>query len=463
MIKNESTEVKLPDYLYDFELLKQTRLLQISLEQKEAASPLASFRRAKFLKKNNDLDEYQKFIYASRYSRWNEKEQRREFWGETVKRYLDFFETHLKKKNNYTLPARLRKQLEKAISNLEIMPSMRCLMTAGEALKRDNVAGYNCSFLNIDNPKSFDEAMYILMCGTGVGFSVEKKFVEKLPKVPDEIVESSEIILVDDSKIGWATAFRKLISLLYAGRIPRWDVTQIRPKGSPLKTMGGRASGPEPLVELMEFAIKIFNESKGQKLSCLQCHDIMCKIGEIVIVGGVRRSALISLSDIDDTELRTAKNSSWWEENPQRALANNSACYDKKPELETFMDEWLSLIKSRSGERGIFNREASKLQVLRTNRRDPNFDFGTNPCSEIILRSEEFCNLTECVLRSDDTLDDVKRKVRLATILGTFQATLTDFRYLRKNWRHNTEEEALLGVSLTGILTINSLLLRRKI
>ena len=451
MIKNESTEVNLPDYLYDFELLKQTRLLQISLEEKEAASPLTSFRRAKFLKKNNVFDEYQKFIYASRYSRWNEKEQRREFWEETVKRYLDFFETHLKKENNYTLPAKLRRQLEKAISNLEIMPSMRCLMTAGEALQRDNVAGYNCSFLNIDHPKSFDEAMYILMCGTGVGFSVEKKFVEKLPKVPEEILDSSEVIVVEDSKIGWATAFRKLVSLLYAGRIPRWDTSQIRPKGSPLKTMGGRASGPEPLVELMKFVINVFNESKGRKLSPLQCHDIMCKVGEIVIVGGVRRSALISLSDIDDTELRTAKTSSWWEKNPQRALANNSACYDKKPELETFMDEWLSLIKSRSGERGIFNREASKLQVLRTNRRDPNFDFGTNPCSEIILRSEEFCNLTECVLRPEDTLDDVKRKVRLATILGTFQATLTNFRYLRKNWKHNTEEEALLGVSLTGI------------
>ena len=451
MSTSKLTEVKLPAYFYDFELLKQTRLLQVAIEEKEASRPLASFRKAKFLKKNNDFDEYQKFIYISRYSKWSEEQKRRETWPETIRRYLDFLEVRLKKVNNYILSEQLRNQLEKAIHNHEIMPSMRCLMAAGKALDRDNVAGYNCSFLNIDHPRAFDEAMYILMCGTGVGFSVESKFVDRLPKVPNEILDSNNMIIVEDSKIGWAKAFRKLISLLYSGLSPQWDVSQVRPKGAPLKTMGGRASGPDPLVDLMTFTKKIFNESKGRKLSPIQCHDIMCKVGEIVIVGGVRRSALISLSDINDTELRTAKVGSWWEENPHRALANNSACYDKKPQLETFMDEWLSLIKSKSGERGIFNREASKLQALKTNRRDPNFDFGTNPCSEIILRSEEFCNLTECVIRSDDSLENVRRKVRLATILGTFQATLTDFRYLRKSWKENTEEEALLGVSLTGI------------
>jgi len=396
---------------------------------------------------------YQTFIYSSRYSRWIESETRRESWGETVKRYFDFFEEHLKNNCNYKLSKDLRKELETAVLNLEVMPSMRCLMTAGEALERDHVAGYNCSYVSTSKVRSFDEIVYILMCGTGVGFSVEREFVEKLPTIAEEFTNSDTIIVVEDSKIGWAKAYRELFSLLIGGQIPQWDVSKVRPAGARLKTFGGRASGPEPLEDLFRFTIETFRKAAGRKLTTVECHDIVCKIAEIVVVGGVRRSALISLSSLDDDRMRMAKSGAWWENNAQRALANNSACYKEKPDMATFMDEWVSLYKSKSGERGIFNRKAAKNQIKRLgDRRDPNHDFGTNPCSEIILRDREFCNLSEVVIRADDTPDTLARKVRLATILGTFQSTLTNFRYLSSDWKKNCEEERLLGVSLTGIM-----------
>jgi ribonucleoside-diphosphate reductase alpha chain len=409
------------------------------------------------LKKGNMLmslpTPYQTFIYSSRYSRWIESETRRECWGETVKRYFDFFEEHLKNTCNYKLSKDLRKELETAVLNLEVMPSMRCLMTAGEALERDHVAGYNCSYVSTSKVRSFDEILYILMCGTGVGFSVEREFVEKLPTIAEEFTNSDTIIVVEDSKIGWAKAYRELFSLLIGGQIPQWDISKVRPAGARLKTFGGRASGPEPLEDLFRFTIETFRKAAGRKLTTVECHDIVCKIAEIVVVGGVRRSALISLSSLDDDRMRMAKSGAWWENNAQRALANNSACYKEKPDMATFMDEWVSLYKSKSGERGIFNRKAAKNQIKRLgDRRDPNHDFGTNPCSEIILRDREFCNLSEVVIRADDTPDTLARKVRLATILGTFQSTLTNFRYLSSDWKKNCEEERLLGVSLTGIM-----------
>jgi len=396
---------------------------------------------------------YQSFIHASRYARWINEETRRETWNETVTRYFDFFETHLKETCNYKLPKDLRKELEAAVLNLEVMPSMRCLMTAGEALERDHVAGYNCSYVSTSKVRSFDEILYILMCGTGVGFSVERDFVEKLPTIAEEFTDSDSLIVVEDSKIGWAKAYKELFSLLIGGQIPRWDVSKVRPSGARLKTFGGRASGPEPLEDLFRFTIETFRKAAGRKLTTVECHDIVCKIAEIVVVGGVRRSALISLSSLDDDRMRNAKSGAWWEKNGQRALANNSASYKSKPDMETFMDEWVALVKSKSGERGIFNRQAAKNQTKRLgDRRNPNYDFGTNPCSEIILRDREFCNLSEVVIRADDTPDTLARKVRLATILGTFQSTLTKFRYLSSDWQKNCEEERLLGVSLTGIM-----------
>jgi ribonucleoside-diphosphate reductase alpha chain len=334
---------------------------------------------------------------------------------------------------------------------MEIMPSMRAMMTAGAALDRDNTAGYNCSYLPIDDPRSFDEAMYILLCGTGVGFSCERQFVKKLPEVP-EIGEQCPAIVVEDSKEGWATAFREVIELLWLGFEPRWDVSKVRPAGARLKTFGGRASGPGPLIDLFNFTVATFKAAAGRKLTSIECHDIMCKVGEIVVCGGVRRSAMISLSNLSDDRMRHAKSGQWWETDPQRALANNSACYTEKPGMEVFMREWLSLMESKSGERGIFNREASQKQAAKNGRRDSNYDFGTNPCSEIILRPYQFCNLTEVVVRADDTLLSLSRKVKLATILGTVQSTLTNFPYLRDVWKQNTEEERLLGVSLTGIM-----------
>ena len=391
---------------------------------------------------------YQQFIHQSRYARWQEDKRRRETWPETVKRYFDFFEQHLGNKAKKD-----RKELEEAVLNLKIMPSMRALMTAGEALLRDNVAGYICAYLAVNEKKAFDECLFILMCGTGVGFSVERREVEKLPMVAEALYDTDTTIVVADSKIGWAKAYKELISMLYAGQIPKWDMTKIRKAGERLKTFGGRASGPTPLDNLFRFTIETFKGAKGRKLSSIECHDLMCKVAEIVVVGGVRRSALISLSNLTDERMRKAKSGQWWLDNTQRALSNNSVAYTEKPDVNIFLKEWMSLIESKSGERGIFNRIAAKKQVEKLgDRRDSNYNFGTNPCSEIILRDAEFCNLTEIVIRPEDTPASLKEKVRLATILGTWQATLTNFRYLSKTWQKNCEEEALLGVSLTGIM-----------
>ena len=396
--------------------------------------------------------EYQEFIHLSRYSRWLPDKKRRENWEETVSRYFDFFEEHLKEQNNYKLTPEERKELELGVLSQKVMPSMRCLMTAGEALKRENIAGYNCSYVAVDSPRAFDEILYILMNGTGVGFSVERQDVSKMPLVADEMHPTDTTVVVPDSKLGWAKSLKEIIHLLYSGQIPKWDLSKVRPAGAPLKTFGGRASGPEPLDQLFRFATNIFKNATGRRLSSLECHDLVCKIAEIVVVGGVRRSALISLSNLSDDRMRVAKSGQWWEDNGQRALANNSACYTEKPEIGIFMDEWKSLYDSKSGERGIFNRESAKEQAGRNGRRDNDWDFGTNPCSEIILRSKQFCNLSEVVIRSTDTMKSLKDKVRLATILGTFQSTLVNFKYLSSNWKKNTEEERLLGVSLTGIM-----------
>ena len=396
---------------------------------------------------NNQLPtDYQAFIHTSRYARWLEEEKRRETWAETVSRYM----TNVVVKK--TRDEVVLDEIEEAILGLEIMPSMRAMMTAGPALERDNTAGYNCSYLPVDDPKSFDEAMFILLCGTGVGFSVERQYIGKLPEVPEKLFDSEDTIVVHDSKEGWAKSFRKLVAMLYAGEIPTWDTSKVRPAGAKLKTFGGRASGPAPLEELFRFTIAMFKQAQGRKLSSIECHDLMCKIGEVVVVGGVRRSAMISLSNLSDDRMRHAKSGMWWEGNAQRALANNSVAYTEKPDMETFMREWLSLVESKSGERGIFSRQASKKQANKSGRRDANQDFGTNPCSEIILRPYQFCNLTEVVVRATDTLEDLERKVKLATILGTVQSTYTHFPYLRKIWQKNTEEERLLGVSLTGIM-----------
>ncbi len=394
---------------------------------------------------NNYLPtDYHSFIALSRYAKYYDGKGR-ETWGDTVQRYMDNVVHPKAGKDSYV------KAIGEAIMNLEVMPSMRAMMTAGPALDRDNTAGYNCSYLPVDDPKSFDEAMYILLCGTGVGFSVERQYVSKLPEIP-QLFDSETTIVVKDSKEGWAKAFRQLLALLWAGEIPQWDIGLVRPAGARLKTFGGRASGPAPLVELFNFAITTFKNAQGRKLSSVECHDLMCFIGQIVVVGGVRRSAMISLSNLSDDRMRHAKSGQWWETSSWRALANNSVCYTEKPDMETFMREWTALVESKSGERGIFNREASKKQAEKYDRRDPNYDFGTNPCSEIILRPYQFCNLTECVVRATDTIDDLERKVRLATILGTIQSSYTKLPYLRKVWANNTEEERLLGVSLTGIM-----------
>jgi len=389
---------------------------------------------------------YQQYIHKSRYARYLPEKNRREHWNETVERYVDYMFDKIKIEDE-----KLKKEVYNAIYNLEVMPSMRALMTAGKALDRDNVAGYNCSYLPIDDPKAFDEAMCILMNGTGVGFSVERQYVNKLPEIPEQLYDCETLITVRDSKEGWAKALRMLIALLYTGEIPKWDISGLRPAGAPLKTFGGRSSGPEPLNELFKFIVRIFKHAHGRKLTSLECHDIMCKIGEVVVVGGVRRSAMISLSNLSDDRMRHAKAGQWWEANVQRALSNNSAVYTEKPEVGQFMQEWLSIYESKSGERGIFSRAASQRVAKKNGRRDPSFEFGTNPCSEIILRPYQFCNLTEVVIRADDTEETLTRKIRVASILGTFQSTMTNFPYLRKIWQKNTEEERLLGVSFTGI------------
>jgi len=394
--------------------------------------------------------DYQSFIHKSRYAKYFDGKGR-ENWDETVSRYMDNVVEPVLDSGKSEDNLNIAHDIEQAIIGLEIMPSMRAMMTAGPALARDNTAGYNCSYLPVDDPKSFDEAMFILLCGTGVGFSVERQYITKLPEVP-ELFESDTTIVVKDSKEGWAKAFRQLLALLWAGEIPKWDVSLVRPAGARLKTFGGRASGPAPLVELFNFAVSTFKGAQGRKLSSIECHDLMCFIGQIVVVGGVRRSAMISLSNLSDDRMRHAKSGQWWETAAHRALANNSVCYTEKPDIETFMREWTALVESKSGERGVFNREASKKQAAKYGRRDPNYEFGTNPCSEIILRPYQFCNLTEVVVRATDSVEDLERKVRLATILGTVQSTYTKFPYLRKVWQRNTEEERLLGVSLTGIM-----------
>ena len=389
--------------------------------------------------------DYQSFIHKSRYARWLDTEGRRESWSETVERYMDNVVRTKAGDDSYV------NKIRDAIVSLEVMPSMRAMMTAGKALERDNTAGYNCSYLPVDDPKSFDEAMFILLCGTGVGFSVERQFISKLPEVP-ELFDSETTVVVKDSKEGWAKAFRQVLALLWAGEIPKWDVSKVRPAGARLKIFGGRASGPAPLVELFNFAVTTFKGAQGRKLSSIECHDLMCFIGQIVVVGGVRRSAMISLSNLSDDRMRHAKSGQWWETAAHRALANNSVSYTEKPDMETFMREWQALVESKSGERGVYNRQAAKNQAKKFKRRNPDYEFGTNPCSEIILRPYQFCNLTEVVIRATDTLEDLERKIRLATILGTIQSTYTKFPYLRKVWSTNTEEERLLGVSLTGIM-----------
>ena len=395
---------------------------------------------------------YQQFIHKSRYARWIDSEQRRENWGETVDRYISFMLEQVKDKCGVELSTSVREEIEEGILSLKVMPSMRAMMTAGPALARDNVCGYNCSYIPVDSPRAFDECMYILMCGTGVGFSVERENVDKLPVISDNFNDSDTVIKVGDSKPGWAKSLRELIALLYAGQVPSWDMSSVREAGARLKVMGGRASGPQPLADLFNFTVEIFKKARGRRLFPIECHDLMCKIGEIVVVGGVRRSALISLSNLNDDQMAHAKSGMWWETEPQRALANNSVSYKTKPEMGTFMREWLALYDSKSGERGMFNREAADKQVARNGRRETGHMWGTNPCSEIILRGYQFCNLSEVVVREMDSLEDLKAKVRVATILGTLQSTLTDFKYLRKIWKDNTEEERLLGVSLTGIM-----------
>ena len=402
---------------------------------------------------NNHLPTtYQEFIHLSRYSRWLPEKERRETWEETVGRYFNFFTEHLEESHKYKLTKELRNELEEAVLSLEVMPSMRCLMTAGEALKRENIAGYNCSYIAVNRPNAFDEILYVLMNGTGVGFSVERQFVSELPVVADEFHHTDTTIVIADSKLGWAKGLKELIGMLYIGQIPRWDLSRVRPSGSPLKTFGGRASGPEPLESLLNFTVNIFMNSAGRKLSSLEAHDLVCKIAEVVVVGGVRRSALISLSNLSDDRMRHAKTGQWNLQNPQRALANNSACYQDNPEMGIFMEEWKSLYDSKSGERGIFNRISAQKQAEKNGRRDADHLFGTNPCSEIILRNREFCNLSEVVVRPRDTKETLLKKIRLATILGTFQATLTNFKYVSAAWKNNCEEERLLGVSLTGIM-----------
>ena len=394
------------------------------------------------------MDQYREYIAASRYARFIDEKGRRENWGETVDRYVDyiFSRTPAIQENK-----KLKTEIRSAIFNHELMPSMRAMMTAGKSADRDNTCVYNCSYLPVDDAKSFDEAMFILLCGTGVGFSVESKYINRLPEVPEKLFDSEHTIVVHDSKEGWAKSLRLLLAHLWAGEIPKWNVESVRPAGARLKTFGGRASGPQPLVDLFQFAVALFKGAKGRKLNSLECHDLMCKIGEVVVVGGVRRSAMISLSDLDDERIRYAKAGPWWETAPHRALANNSAVYSSTPTVGKFMEEWLSLYNSHSGERGIFNREAAKKVVEKYGNRDSGFEFGCNPCSEIILRPYQFCNLSECVVRHDDNKETLLRKVRLAAILGTIQSTFTKFPYLRKVWQRNTEEERLLGVSLTGI------------
>jgi len=404
--------------------------------------------------------QYQEFMHLSRYARWDESAGRRERWGETVDRYFNFFVPHLTEHHGLSIKHSELDFLRDSVGNLSTMPSMRCLMTAGPALARDHVAGYNCAYTSIDSPRAFDEILFILMCGTGVGFSVERQFIRKMPEVPEKFETSGTVIIVRDSKRGWAEAFKELIAMLYAGRVPSWDTSRVRPKGARLVTMGGRSSGPAPLDDLFNFTIRVFETAQGRRLRSIECHDIACQIGRCVVVGGVRRSAMISLSNLSDQRMRDAKSGNFGEVAPWRYVSNNSVAYTEQPDVGQFMSEWMSLYNSKSGERGIFNREAARNQAMRSGRRrgywddgqTQPIDFGTNPCSEIILRSQQFCNLSEIVCRPDDSFETLMKKAEAAAILGTWQSSLTDFRYLRKKWKNNCEEERLLGVSMTGIM-----------
>jgi len=398
------------------------------------------------------MSNYQTIIAMSRYARWMEGESRREIWEETVTRLLDFYKSFLFKNHKYSMKKEMYTDLYTSIVSMRVMPSMRAMMTAGPALERNHIAAYNCSYLPVDSPRAFDECLYILMHGTGVGFSVERQYISQLPRVPDEFEDSETTIIVQDSKEGWHRSYKELLNLLYAGMVPKWDMTKVRPAGAKLKTFGGRASGADPLHNLFVFTVNTFKKSAGRRLSSIECHDIMCKIADVVIVGGVRRSALISLSNLSDDRMRHSKSGSWWETEPQRALSNNSVCYTEKPDIGTFMREWVALYESKSGERGIFNRISAQTQAAKYERRDADVDYGTNPCSEIILRPKQFCNLSEVVVREDDTVKTLHRKVELATVLGTIQSCFTDFKSISKQWTRNTEEERLLGVSLTGIM-----------
>jgi ribonucleoside-triphosphate reductase (thioredoxin) len=405
-----------------------------------------------FIDENGSItDPYRNFIHVSRYSRWLEDKNRRETWVETVDRYMTFMKNHLVKNYNYDPNDIKFAQVRDAILNHKVMPSMRAMMTAGPALERDHIAAYNCSFIAVDSLRAFDEAMYILMNGTGVGFSVEQKYVAQLPVIAEEFFPTNTTIVVEDSKLGWAKAYKELIGLLVTGQVPEWDMSKVRPAGARLKTFGGRASGPEPLADLFKFTVEQFRIAAGRRLKPVEAHDLMCKVGEVVVVGGVRRSALISLSNLDDFEMAKAKSGQWWETEPQRALANNSAVYSLKPNVAQFLREWRNLYESKSGERGIFNMDSVRKHIDKFGRRDSSKVAGTNPCGEILLRPNQFCNLTEVVISADDDLESLVEKVKLATILGTWQSTLSNFKYIRKSWQSNTEEERLLGVSLTGI------------
>jgi len=399
------------------------------------------------------MDDYQTFIHKSRYARWLDTAQRRENWDETVERYVSFFRD-LGEQRGWKLENTLYNTITSSMLSLEVMPSMRALMTAGPALARDHTAAYNCAYLAMDKVFKFSELMHCLLCGTGVGYSVESKFVNALPEVSEEMFETDTILHVADSKDGWCRSFKELLGLLYNGQVPKWDLSQIRPAGARLKTFGGRASGPEPLGELFQFCVKLFKAACGRRLHSIEVHDLCCKIADVVVVGGVRRSALISLSDLDDSKMRDAKKGEWWREDkqPYRAYANNSVAYSEKPDESTFLKEWLSLMESKNGERGIFSRQAAKKHLERNTSRNVEHEFGTNPCSEILLRDRQFCNLSEVVIRADDFFDDVKEKVKVATTIGTMQSALTDFHFLSKVWTSNCEEERLLGVSLTGIM-----------
>ena len=398
------------------------------------------------------MNDYQNIIAMSRYARWIEEKGRRETWQETVTRLLNYYRDFLKNKHNFTLPKEVYTDLYVAITTLKVMQSMRAMMTAGPALERNHIGAYNCSYLSVDSPRAFDECLYILMHGTGVGFSVERQFISQLPKVPDEFENSETTIIVQDSKEGWHRSYKELINLLYAGMVPQWDMSRVRPAGAKLKTFGGRASGPDPLENLFMFTTNIFKRASGRKLSSIECHDLMCKIADVVVVGGVRRSALISLSNLSDDRMRHAKSGSWWETESQRTLSNNCVCYTEKPDIGTFMREWVALYDSKSGERGIFNRTSAQKQAAKYERRPADVEYGTNPCCEIILRPKQFCNLSEVVVREEDTPETLQKKVELATILGTIQSCFTDIKGLSRQWTKNTEEERLLGVSLTGIM-----------